>query len=128
MLQVLALLKHGLLLASLSRMGCRDRATEGRCWKRADVDREALRGEFHSGKDTRPGNASGAEAWIMWGSWAGSGSVTELGLGPRLLTCQRNQPGTEQAGVGSVPHLLNQHSVISWLGKHLDMTTLELLC
>lgn len=37
----------------------RDRATERRCWNRADADREALREELLSGKDTRPGNASG---------------------------------------------------------------------
>lgn len=94
-----------LLLASLGRMGCKDRAMERRCWNRADVDRRALKDELPSGKDTRPGNASGAEVWILWGSWADSGSATELGLGPRLLTCQRNQPRTEQAGVGGVPIL-----------------------
>lgn len=44
---------------ALSRMGCRDRAMERRCWNRAEADREALREELHSGKDTRPGNASG---------------------------------------------------------------------
>lgn len=121
-------LKHGLLLPSLIRMSCRDRAMEGRCWNRAGVEREALREELHSDKDTRTGNASGAEAWIMWSSWASSESVPELGLGPRLLTCQRNEPRTEQAGVGDVPHLLNLHSIISWLSKRLDMTTLELLC
>lgn len=63
MLQVLVLLKHRVLLAFL------DRTTERRCWNRADVGREALREKLHSGKDTRPGNASGAEAWIVWGSW-----------------------------------------------------------
>lgn len=60
------------------------------------------------------------------GSCGAPGTVTELGLGPRLLTCQRNQPRTEQAGVGSVPHLLKLHSVISWLGEYLDMTALKL--
>lgn len=90
---------------------------------RAHVDREALREASTQARTPDLEMPVEAEAWILWSSWASSGSVTELGLGPKLLTCQRNQPRNEQAGVGGVPDLLNLHSITAglvsiWIGQH----------
>lgn len=44
-----------------------------------------------------------AEAWIMWGSWAGLGSVMELGSGPRLLTVKETSPELNKLELGVSP-------------------------